>query len=247
MLNRPSLADTSRSVSPAAMHRMASEERLSFAIAVSIETEEIETNTRQDVELVEQLQLSEALEESRSMALMAPEERCAAAEAESRHIELAEPPLKTPKDVPLWHAWAKKHTEHHRRMVHPREYDQRGHPSSKPLSLWTSRREIGRQFGAGVELYLELLDLCLKACLLGGAVYAYSFYLNLGQGMSVDVEYGSGDVNASSPPTLHPTPAPQLTPAHVLLPRSRCHNFAPPPGHPHPIPLFTRLTPPLIA
>ena len=239
MPNRPSLADTveqhsrssqprsvspsalsSRSVSPAAMHRMASEERLSFAIAVSIETEEIETNTRQDVELVEQLQLSEALEESRCMALMAPEERCAAAEAESRHIELAEPPLKTPKDVPLWHAWAKKHTEHHRRMVHPREYDQRGHPSSKPLSLWTSRREIGRQFGAGVELYLELLDLCLKACLLGGAVYAYSLHLNVGQGMSMDVEYGSGAGDVHTPqrlpppyPTLpHPPPQPTAQP-----------------------------------
>ena len=218
---RQSLSESSRSVSPAAMQRMGTEERLSFALAVSIETEEIETNARQDGELAEQLALAEALEESRSMALMSPEERCAAAEVESRHIELAEPPLKTPEDVPLWHAWAEEHTEHHRRMVHPREYDQRGHPSSKPLSLWTSRREIGRQFGAGVELYLELLDLCLKACLFGGAVYAYSLHLNVGQGMSMDVEYGSGagDVHPAAPsPTLpHPTsPTPSThSPAHL--------------------------------
>ena len=184
-----------RSVTPAEMRRMATEERLSYAMAVSIETEATEADVRRDRELAEQLELQEALEDSRNMALMSPEGRCAAAEEEARHIELAEPPLETPEDVPRWHNWAAKHAEHHRRMVHPREYNKRGHPSSRSLSLWTSRREIGRQFGAGVELYLELLDLCLKACLLGLCVYAYSLYLNLGQvASSIDIEYGSGDV-----------------------------------------------------
>lgn len=162
---------------------------------------ETETNAQQAEELTLGQTLRVALETNRNMARVHPEERMAAARAESSHIDLAEPPLKTPEDFRLWYAWAKEHTDQHRRMVHPREYDQRGRPSDKPLSLWTSRREIGRQFGAGVELYLELLDLCLKGCLLGAAVYAYSLYLNLEQGLSMEVMDGfTGEmvfVNAS--------------------------------------------------
>ena len=188
---------------------------------------ETETNAQQAEELTLGQTLRDALETNRNMARVHPEERMAAARAESTHIDLAEPPLKTPEDFRRWYAWAKKHTDQHRRMVHPREYDQRGRPSDKPLSLWTSRREIGRQFGAGVELYLELLDLCLKGCLLGAAVYAYSLYLNLEQGLSMEVMDGStGEVRIATPFTsCAPNPREaQPAPAHVLLPRSPSSN-----------------------
>jgi len=197
---------------------------------------ETETNAQQAEELTLGQTLRVALETNRNMARVHPEERMAAARAESSHIDLAEPPLKTPEDFGLWYAWAKEHTDQHRRMVHPREYDQRGRPSDKPLSLWTSRREIGRQFGAGVELYLELLDLCLKGCLLGAAVYAYSLYLNLEQGLSMEVMDGfTGEVRIATPFTScapnphtkrspHPPMCSFLARLHPTLNRPTCHR-----------------------
>lgn len=183
-------------VSPAELHRMATEERLSLAMMASEETATTEQLARRGLQAAEERQLQQALEESRNMALMDPQERIAAEEA--RLHEQEEPPLRTESDVAFYDRWLLKQAEIHSQNVHPREYDGHGRPSNNPLPLWTSRREIGRQFGAGVELYLGLLDLCLKACLLGGALYGYSLYLNLQHRTGLDVEVGSGEVHVNS-------------------------------------------------
>ena len=215
---------------------------LALANSLNMSPVETETSAEREGELVLGETLRVALERSRNMARVYPEQRIAAARDLEETSGTTEPPLKTPEDFRLWYAWAKKHTDQHRRMVHPREYDQRGRPSDKPLSLWTSRREIGRQFGAGVELYLELLNLCLKGCLLGAAVYAYSFYLNLEQGLSMEVMDGSsGDVRIATPftpcalkapPKVQPAPS-RPCPMCSFLALPFCpHSFSSQPNRP---------------
>jgi len=67
----------------------------------------------------------------------------------------------------------------HSRYTHPRAYENSCKPTSRRLPLCTSAREIGRQFGAGVQLYLDLMSFYLLICLLAGGLHAYVTYLNV--------------------------------------------------------------------
>ena len=122
------------------------------------------------------LEAAKAAEASEAAEAVAVRSSWRGSEAE----DADEPPLSKPEDVDAWKCWAEAQAEPHRRQTHPRKLDAKtGRPTSTPLPLLrTSRRDLGRQFGAGVELYLDLLGLCLRACMVGMAVYAYSLYLN---------------------------------------------------------------------
>ncbi len=114
-------------------------------------------------------------------------------------VEVDEPPLNTREDVRAWSQWAAEKVEPERRRTHPRVLNDNGQRTETPLPLFsTSRREIGRQYGAGVELYFDLLGLGLKTCLLGLAVYVYSLYLNVVRLADPEQE-GSGEWVGGAP------------------------------------------------
>ena len=128
---------------------------------------------------LEQEQLEDALAESQKLQYMSAEERMAAGEKQEAESEAREPPLERPEDLDKWKRWADAYADLHTRYTHPRAYDDTDKPTHRQLSLFTSAREIGRQFGAGVQLYLDLMAFYLTACVLGGALYAYVAYLNV--------------------------------------------------------------------
>ena len=130
----------------------------------------------------EQRQMEAALAESRKLAYMSADER----QAEEASFESHEPELKKPNDLKKWKHWAKEYGDMHVRYTHPRVYGNSYKPTSKRLPLCTSAREIGRQFGAGVQLYLDLMCFYLCICLLNGGLYAYVTYRNvMSQGTAV--------------------------------------------------------------
>ena len=80
---------------------------------------------------------------------------------------------------------------------------------------------------------LELLNLCLKGCLLGAAVYAYSLYLNLEQGLSMEImDDSTGEVRIATPftPCTNPHKA-QPAPAHMFSFLARLHPTPNRPPH----------------
>ena len=130
----------------------------------------------------EQRQMEAALAESRKLTYMSADER----QAEEASFESHEPELKKPNDLKKWKHWAKEYGDMHVRYTHPRVYGNSYKPTSKRLPLCTSAREIGRQFGAGVQLYLDLMCFYLCICLLNGGLYAYVTYRNvMSQGTAV--------------------------------------------------------------
>ena len=150
---------------------MAEAEAASLSIAPAVAMAE-RASQRHEAELdqLEQQQLENALAESQKLQYMSVEERMAAGEAQEAESEAREPPLERPEDLDKWKRWADAYADLHTRYTHPRTYDDTNTPTRRQLSLFTSAREISRQFGAGVQLYLDLMAFYLTACVLGGAM-----------------------------------------------------------------------------
>ena len=154
-----------------ALNRMSTADAIETAQEMSRTTFEQEEEMNQE----ERAQLEAALVESRKQVYMSADERM----AEEASFEAHEPELKRPEDLEKWTRWAKAYADMHTRYTHPRAYSDSYKPTSRRLPLCTSAREIGRQFGAGVQLYLDLMSLYLLTCLLAGGLHAYSTYLNV--------------------------------------------------------------------
>ena len=135
-------------------------------------------------------EIESATTESRKLIYVSAEERMAAVQAQEATSEAHEPALKRPEDLEKWKHWAKAYADLHERFTHPRAYDDAYKPTHRRLPLCMSAREIGRQFGAGVQLYLDLMGLYFVICVLAGGLHAYVTYLNI---MSQGVEVWEND------------------------------------------------------
>jgi hypothetical protein len=151
--------------------------RMSTVDAIETAQEMSRTTYEQEEEMNqrEREELEAALAESRKRVYMSADERL----AEEASFEAHEPELKRPEDLEKWTRWAEAYADMHSRYTHPRAYENSCKPTSRRLPLCTSAREIGRQFGAGVQLYLDLMSFYLLICLLAGGLHAYVTYLNV--------------------------------------------------------------------